>query len=320
MSYFPERFHPTFVLMPTRTTYRTLASGGLNHRHTALRLWRKAKRLGVWNPDAFDLSRDAEDWRRLAPPERDMLMQLAALFMAGEEAVTRDLLPLLRAVSEDGYLEDEIYLTSFLWEEAKHVDLFDRFFTEVVGGHEDLHHYQGDHYHRLFGEELPHAMGRLYVDASPEAQAEASVVYNMIVEGVLAETGYHSWYTILRRRGIMPGMLEGIEHVQRDEARHIRYGVYLLARLIAAHGEGVWQTIQAKMAELMPVAVGVFVEGFERLERVHGHIPFGLDPEEFAEYAMSQFQKRLARLEKARRQSLDEVLYREPAPDPDVQN
>ncbi len=306
--------------MPASPTYRTLTSGGLDRRHTALRLWRKAKRLGTWDPEAFDLGPDADDWQRLTPPERDMLMQLAALFLAGEEAVTRDLLPLLRAVSEDGFFEDEMYLTSFLWEEAKHVDLFDRFFAEVVGGHEDLHHYQGDQYRSLFDEELPRAMNRLYTDTSPTAQAEASVVYNMIVEGVLAETGYHGWYTILKRRGIMPGMLEGIAHVQRDESRHIRYGIYLLARLIAEHGEGVWQAIQAKMAELMPVAVGVFVEGFERLERVHGHIPFGLDPEEFAEYAMSQFQKRLIRLEKARHQALDEILYREPAPDPDVQS
>ena len=33
------------------------------------------------------------------------------------------------------------------------------------------------------------------------------MTYNMIVEGVLAETGYQGYFTALERRGLMPGML-----------------------------------------------------------------------------------------------------------------
>lgn len=309
-------YHVPFTVMP-HTTWQTL-SHRLSEQHPAMQLFHKAKRLGTWNPDDLDFTQDRADWQRLTAPERDLIGMLAALFMAGEESVTRDLLPLLKAVARDGHLEEELYLTTFLWEEAKHVDFFNRFFRDVMGEPGDLHHYQGEHYRRLFGEALPGAMGRLETDPSPLALAEASVVYNMIVEGVLAETGYHAWYTLLERHRLLPGTVAGIALLQRDEARHIRYGVFLLSRLIAEHGASLWQAIQAKMAELMPVALGVFVEGFMRLEATHGAIPFGFELAEFTEFAAAQFQKRYARLEKAVGQPLHDLLFGEPALDDGV--
>jgi ribonucleoside-diphosphate reductase beta chain len=44
-----------------------------------------------------------------------------------------------------------------------------------------------------FHQTLPAALNRLLIDPSAIAQVEASVVYHMIVEGVLAETGYHGF-------------------------------------------------------------------------------------------------------------------------------
>lgn len=295
-------------MQPPRT-FQTLVPGGLRRDHVAFGLWRKAKKLGTWDPDAFDLAPDAADWQRLDDADRDALLHLTAYFAAGEEAVTRDLLPLLHAVAADGFLEDELYLTSFLWEEAKHVDFFHRYLQEVTGGGHDLRAYEGAHYHRLFHEALPAAMQRLHADRSPAAQATAAATYNMVVEGVLAETGYHVWYTVLDARGIMPGTRAAVQLVQRDEARHIRYGVYLLSRLVAAHGEPVWQTIQETMMTLLPDALGVVDEVFERAETRFGRPPFGLDREAFSTFAMNQFQKRIARLERARGQSLDAICY-----------
>ena len=40
--------------MQAERTFKTLTAGGLDYRHTALRLWRKAKRLGTWDPDALE--------------------------------------------------------------------------------------------------------------------------------------------------------------------------------------------------------------------------------------------------------------------------
>lgn len=284
--------------------YRSTSPQGLDHRSPPMRLWHKAKRLGVWDPRDVELTRDAEDWRGLDEEQRDVILRLTALFQGGEESVTMDLLPLMMVVAQEGRLEEEMYLTSFLWEEAKHVEAFRRFLDEVAHERTDLTRFHGPMYRQLFGEELPGAMGRLRHDASPAAQAAAAVTYNMVVEGVLAETGYHAYDQMLRRNGIMPGMQQIIGHLRRDEARHIAYGVYLLSRLVAEHGDEVWGTIEGKLNELLPLAMGIVGEVFEP----YPVPPFGLKLEDFADFALSQFGKRVARLEKARGQTLDEVL------------
>src|SRR5207245_10766486 len=97
-----------------------------------MRLFQKAKRLGTWDPQALDLSRDAADWNGFTDLERDFLLRTLVLFQAGEEGVTRDLLPLIMAIAAEGRLEEEIYLTSFLWEEAKHVAFFRRWLDQVA--------------------------------------------------------------------------------------------------------------------------------------------------------------------------------------------
>lgn len=99
-------------------------SRGLRRDLPPMRLFEKAKRLGIWNPTDLDFSQDARDWQGLNPEEQDILLRLTALFQAGEEAVTLDLLPLIMVIAQEGRLEEEMYLTTFLWEEAKHIDYY----------------------------------------------------------------------------------------------------------------------------------------------------------------------------------------------------
>jgi len=275
---------------------------GLRRDSPPMRLFEKAKRLGVWNPSEIDLSRDAADWRGLADDERDLLLRLTALFQAGEEAVTSDLLPLIRAVAAEGRVEEELFLASFLWEEAKHADFFARFLDEVAGGQHDLARYHTPSYRALIYEALPAAMERLSADPSPFAQAEAALTYNMIVEGVLAETGYHAYFRMLQANDLLPGTREAIRLLKQDESRHIAYGVYLLSRLIAAD-DAVWDHVEGRMNELVMHALGLIDEAFA----AYDPMPFGLQIDDFSSYALAQFQKRLDRLEHARGKSLAEI-------------
>jgi len=267
-----------------------------------MRLYQKAKRFGTWDPYSFDLTRDRADWAALTDLQRDALLQLTSLFQAGEESVTLDLLPLIQVIAAEGRLEEELFLTSFLWEEGKHTEFFRRVLDEVCGDPPDLDRYHRASYRRLFYEELPTAMNALRDDPSPAAQAHAVVTYTMIVEGVLAETGYYSYFETLEQNDLLPGLREGVAKLKQDESRHIAYGVYLLARLLAADPE-LWPAVEARMHELLPVALGVVEESLSAYDEP----PFGLAPEVFVEYAMGQFGKRFARLERARTQSLAEV-------------
>jgi ribonucleoside-diphosphate reductase beta chain len=275
---------------------------GLQRDIPPMRLFEKAKRYGIWNPSDIDFTQDKADWKKLTDDEQDAILRLTAVFQSGEEAVTLDLLPLMMAVAGEGRIEEEMFLTTFLWEEAKHTDFFSRFLSEVVGDAGDLSRYHLDNYRSVFYDALPSALNRLRSDSSPEAQVQASVTYNMIIEGVLAETGYHTYYTTLRDNHLMPGTMRGIDLLKQDESRHIAYGIFLISRLIAAD-DALWDLAQATMNSLLMPALGVITEAFA----CYDPMPFGLQVDDFANYAMMQYQKRLARLEKARGASLDEI-------------
>ncbi len=291
----------------TRMTHSAFAttSRGLRRDAPAMRLYEKAKRLGIWNPSDIDLSADRPHWLALADDERDILLRLTAMFQAGEEAVTLDLLPLIMAIAAEGRVEEEMFLTTFLFEEAKHTDFFSRFLAEVAGGDAagDLGRYHSDNYRALFYDALPATLGALTADRSPAAQVRAAVTYNVVVEGMLAETGYHAYFTVLARHDLMPGTRRGIGLLKQDESRHIAYGIYLLSRLVAEDA-ALWDVLAEHMNALLPTALGVIGDVFAAYDPV----PFGLVEEDFIDYGLAQFQKRVARLERARGMSPDEIM------------
>ena len=285
----------------SHTTFAT-TTRGLDRNLPPMRLYEKAKRLGIWNPSDIDFLKDKADWSALKADEKDLICRLLAMFVAGEEAVTLDLLPLIQVIAKEGRVEEEMFLTTFLFEEAKHTDFFRRFLDEVSVASDDLTRYHTDNYHYIFYDALPAALSTLETDSSPSALIRASVTYNMVVEGVLAETGYHAFFTMLERNDLMPGLRKGISLLKQDESRHIAYGVYLLSRLVAEHPDE-WDTLDSQMNSLLPSAIGVIGDAFAAYDVV----PFGLEEDDFVNYAMSQFTKRFERLEKARGVTLDEV-------------
>lgn len=288
-----------------RTTFQTITQKGIDRDSFPIKLWEKAKKYGTWNPKDIDFSKDRQDWLGLGETEKEFVLRNVASFQAGEEAVTLDLLPLIMAIAKEGRLEEEMFLTSFLWEEAKHVDGFNLFLTQVIADDQgDLESLMVPAYREIFYKILPDTLGRLTEDASPVNMARASVTYNMIIEGVLAETGYFSFHRMLGQNDIMPGMMEFVGKLKQDESRHIAYGIFLLSRLIAEHGDPVWKAIEDQMNFLLPLCLSVINEAYE----LYDVIPFGLDIEEFNQYAVGQFQKRYAKLEGARRQSVAQVM------------
>lgn len=268
---------------------------GIDRNTYPMKLFEKAKRFGVWNPSDIDLSQDKLDWETLNGDEQDVLLRLISLFVAGEEAVTLDLLPLIMAIAQEGRVEEEMFLTTFLWEEAKHVDFFDRVLTNFLGVIPDLSHYHGDSYRQLFYEALPTAMNRLREDQSPEAMIRASMTYNMVVEGMLAETGYYTFFEMLEERDIMPGLRQGINLLKQDESRHIAFGIYLISRLIREN-PSLWTVVEEVMGSLMMPALGIVSEPYA----LYDPMPFGMDMNRSIQYAQGQFNKRIMVLQRAK--------------------
>ena len=91
----------------THTSFAT-TTRGLNRDLPPMRLYEKAKKLGIWNPSDIDFSKDKLDWARFTDEEKDLCLLLLSMFVAGEEAVTLDLLPLIQAVAQEGRIEEEM--------------------------------------------------------------------------------------------------------------------------------------------------------------------------------------------------------------------
>ncbi|BBZ46276.1 R2-like ligand-binding oxidase [Mycobacterium parmense] len=286
-----------------RTQLGALTAGGLNWQGLPLKLFAGGN-AKFWDPASIDFSRDRADWEGLTDLERDYATRLCAEFVAGEEAVTEDIQPFMSAMRAEGRLGDEMYLTQFAFEEAKHTQVF-RMWLDAVGVTDDLHCYLDDlpAYRQMFYEELPDSLHALSVDPSPAAQVRASVTYNHIVEGMLALTGYYAWHKICVGRGILPGMQALVRHISDDERRHMAWGTFTCRRHVAADDAN-WGVFEARMNELIPLALKVTEEGFA----LYGDdVPFGISPDEMTQYAADKGMRRFGTISSARGRPVGEI-------------
>jgi len=270
--------------------YKTTKSG-LDHESFPMQLFQKSKKLGIWNPSDIEFENDRMDWRSLDETEQTVLLHLTSLFMAGEEAVTLDLLPLIRTVAMEGRIEEEIYFTSFLWEEAKHTEFFSLFTASVLPFQPDFQQFHGPSYKKIFYDLLPSSLLKLDEDPSPANQLRASFTYNMLVEGTLAETGYEAYYQMLEENDLLPGLRKGIGLLKKDESRHIAFGLYFLKRILKENPQ-----LQNILEIEMPNAIDDVIQLIHELFEPYDPMPFGLEQEWFIEYAGKQFQARMEKL------------------------
>ncbi|GLY69165.1 R2-like ligand-binding oxidase [Amycolatopsis taiwanensis] len=285
----------TDTLSHRRTGFTSLREGGLNWDSFPLRLFVKGNRK-FWNPADIDFGADPAGWESLTAEEQRSATYLCAQFIAGEEAVTQDIQPFMKAMAAEGRFGDEMYLTQFCFEEAKHTEVFRRW-MDAVGLTGDLTPFvsENPYYRKLFYEELPESLSVLERDPSPLNQIRASVTYNHVIEGSLALTGYYSWQLICTEKQIMPGMQELVRRIGDDERRHMAWGTFTCRRHIAAD-DSLWAAVEQRMGELLPQALGMIEWVQDQFEEP----PFSRDPQEFITYAADRAKRRLGAIESAR--------------------
>ncbi|RRO15348.1 R2-like ligand-binding oxidase [Saccharopolyspora rhizosphaerae] len=286
-----------------REGFHSLRAHGLNWESLPLRLFSKGN-AKFWNPADIDFSQDAEDWQRLTEDEQRSVAGLCAQFIAGEEAVTQDLQPFMAAMAAEGRFGDEMYLTQFCFEEAKHTQVF-RLWMDAVGLTDDLHEYVSENpgYREIFYKALPETLQALHSDPSPKNQVRASVTYNHVVEGTLALTGYFAWHKICVSRGILPGMQQVIKRIGDDERRHMAWGTFTCRRHVAAD-ESNWAVVEDQMARLLPHAIA---QVQWTPEDAPEELPFALDKEELTAYASDRATRRLGAISSARGMPLAQI-------------
>jgi ribonucleoside-diphosphate reductase beta chain len=213
-----------------------------------------------WATQDIDFSRDRQDWHeRIDAEERFARMYGLSAFFIGEQRVTDELGPIMRAAPRE---DQRIFLSTQIADEARHVRFFDRFYSEVgvleADGLAERLRETEQHLNQGFGElfdgMLKQRVDRLAAEPEDTVQlVEAVTLYHLIIEGVLALTGQHFIIDYNEQEDTLPGFVEGFKNVARDEHRHIAFGVRFLTDM-AAEDERYAEAIQTMMAEALPVA------------------------------------------------------------------
>ena len=231
--------------------------------------------------------------------EFEDLMRTLALFGAGEEAVTEDLAPLM-LVLED--INDQMFVSSQIYEEAKHTQFFDRYWREVIHPVADARGFERraptdqrffvDGYIDLF-DRTEAAMERLLEpgEDTPTNRVRAYCHYHLTVESVLAQTGYWGIVSSMSPRGSealredgMPhleGLVKGISFIRSDEGRHVGFGMQKVQSHLAEDGVDE-SVVRETLQELLPLVA----ETVSATDEV-------TDPEPLVEYASEKLTRRI---------------------------
>src|SRR3954454_16334025 len=215
-------------------------------------LWERQQ----WRVADLDFTRDRGDWpERFASARRSLERMGLSGFFLGEQRVTRELGPMMRAApSEDARL----FLSTQIADEARHVAFFDRFFAEVGAMRGDdlgerierLEAHRGAGFIRWFDEALVRRVDRLGAQPRrPTALVEPVTNYHLLIEGTIAVSSQHFILTRLEAEGTMPAFVEGFTNVTRDEHRHVAFGMRFLHEAVAA---GHAAAVRRVVAELAP--------------------------------------------------------------------
>ena len=213
--------------------------------------------LKVWNPKDLDYAPDAADWERLDEERRRGLLGVTIRFLAGEQAVTDELLPMLAAAHRLGRYDWTMYLSTFLFEEAKHSQFF-MLWHEHVCGILDPEEVAPNFMVRsktvdpsgrfvvkdILHEGLPRLGQELLAACADGSEYEVkrafvrfSAAYNAFVEGTLTMPSYEIVIDTANAWNGFATLKQGFRLILQDEGRHITFGSEACRLLIEEHPE-----------------------------------------------------------------------------------
>ena len=251
-----------------------------------------------WDPGAIDLSTDRERITGLSERGLTDLRRTLALFGAGEQSVTEDLASLSVALDD---ANDQAFVASQVYEEAKHADFFDRYWRAVIRRAEDElgversdpsdPRWFSDAYEELF-DRNERAMERLLTEDAPRTRASAYCHYHLTIEGILAQTGYYGVQTNfggdVAELPTLPGLVEGFSNIRSDEGRHVGFGMAKLKALVADRCVDP-EFLRETVGELVPLTQAI-VGGATDDDSA------GLDESDLVAYAAERHTDRMAQI------------------------
>ncbi len=257
-------------------------------------LWEKQN----WKAHELDFTIDQEQWLTTPGESQEHTAWSLGSFYIGEERVTADLAPFLLAAPSG---EIEMFLATQLVDEARHTAFFDRFGGEVMalsaddlrGRMRELEQTMIPAWHETFDGGLRETANR--IKAKPDDLdlfVEGICTYHLIIEGVLAMTGQRLILKYMEDHSLYPGFQQGFSLVERDEHRHIAFGVRFLQDVMEQDAARFRPIIEERVRELVPKAVRVFVPPYA--DSAESFVSYGYDSTQIYGYAYRALKRRLA--------------------------
>jgi ribonucleoside-diphosphate reductase beta chain len=266
-------------LQAERVARSTGDGDGLLDYRQLYALWERQN----WRSHELDFTLDREQWVITPREAQENTIWSLGSFYVGEERVTADLAPFLLAAPSG---EVELFLATQLVDEARHAAFFDRFGAEVMclsendlrGRMREVESLLTGPWREVFDNGLRDVAMR--IRAKPDDLdlfVEGIATYHMVVEGFLAVTGQTLIRDYMVEHGLYPGFCEGFGLVERDEHRHVAFGVRFLRDAIDEDPRR-RAIVERVVLELAPRAAHVFVP------------PYVTDPREFVSYGYTSQQ------------------------------
>src|SRR5690242_4643724 len=190
-----------------------------------------------WDAAAIDFTADARAWPELPDERRQRLTTLLAGFRVAEDAVAGNLTPFVAAANRETLASQESLMawtfTIQRRDEQRHALFFDRIAGEVLGlpGETPDERRAAAREHatpeilELFEERLPTLAAELA--AGESGLGDGVSLYHMLLEGVVFNAGTNALLEDLAD-GALPGVIEGVQRVERDERWHVGFGLRCL--------------------------------------------------------------------------------------------
>ena len=183
-----------------------------------------------WDAFGIDLGPDAEAFPQLPDERRERLTKLLASFRIADNAVSENLEP-FGAAANDSLIAWVVFLQRR--DEQRHANFFDRVAAEVLKLPGETKEERGVAARELappgivelFEHELP-AMSKDMAEGRIEFE-DGLALYHMTLEGMVLAAGQRAILQDLED-GALPGVRQGVYHVELDERWHIGFGLRCL--------------------------------------------------------------------------------------------
>lgn len=210
----------------TEVTKRRMINGNTtnlndfnNMKYSWVANWYRQAMNNFWIPEEINLSQDVKDYRHLSQAEKVAYDKILSFLIFLDSIQTANLPNVAEYITAN---EINLCLTIQAFQEAVHSQSYSYMLDSICSPEERtaiLYQWKNDEHLLKRNKFIGDIYNEFQQDQSPE-QLLKTMVANYILEGVYFYSGFMFFYN-LGRNGKMPGSVQEIRYINRDENTHL---------------------------------------------------------------------------------------------------